>query len=102
MTARARSLADLPLYADDMDIGAAVLGPARASEWKAMAPLLEAKGLPKIDELHGARFVPAVCRFYGVERPDSIRAFIPAAPAAMRGAERPEGLWNRKSQKRPA
>lgn len=99
--ARTRSLAELPLYADDTAIGAAVLGSERASEWKAMAPLLEARGLPKIDALHGARFVPDVCRFYGVERPDSIRTFTPAAPAAHRGVEKPEGLWNR-SQKRRA
>jgi hypothetical protein len=54
----------LPLYADDLAIGAAILGPKRAAEWKALAPLLEGRGLPKIDDLHGGRYTPAIRQFY--------------------------------------
>jgi hypothetical protein len=49
-----RALADLPLFADDLAIGAALLGRPRASEWKQVAPLLEARGLPKCDALRAA------------------------------------------------
>lgn len=103
MTARPQSFADLPLYADDLAIGAVVLGPSRAGEWKQLAPLLEPKGLPKIEELHGGRYVPDVARFYGVQRPDAIVEFdAPKTTPANRGVERPEALWKRNGQKRRA
>ena len=102
MTARPRSLADLPIYADDLAIGAVVLGSSRASEWRELAPLLEERGLPKIDPLHGARYVPAVARFYGVARPDEITTSVAPTPPATRGVERPEALCQRIAQKRRA
>ena len=44
----------LPLFATDKELGAALLGPTRVQEWLAMLPLLESKGLVKIDPLmHG-------------------------------------------------
>ena len=53
---RAKSLAgqtsnleSLPLFATDDAIGAALLGPKRVAEFKQIVPLLEARGLPKVD-----------------------------------------------------
>jgi hypothetical protein len=43
----------LPLFATDEEIGAALLGSDRVVEWMQIAPLLEARGLPKIDDLMG-------------------------------------------------
>jgi hypothetical protein len=62
---RAVALLDqIPLFADDKALGAAVLGPRRACEWPAIASLLESRGLPKIDALTGGRYVPAVRAFF--------------------------------------
>lgn len=83
-----KALADLPLYADDHTLGCAIMGRARAGEWKAIAPLLEAKGLPQIDELHGGRYVPAVEKFY-----DFFNGIAPSAPLAPDGME-DLGSWN--------
>ncbi len=54
----------LPLFATDDVIGAALLGVERAREWPQIAPLLEARGLPKIDQLMGGRYIPAVRAFF--------------------------------------
>jgi hypothetical protein len=89
-----RALDELPLFADDMAIGAALLGAARAGEWKAIAPLLEQKGLPKIDQLHGGRYVPAVKSFY--DRDNLIAVLAPASPD---GVEHPES-WSRERRRR--
>ena len=44
------SLDNLPLFATDDVLGAALLGAAaRVQEWRQMAPLLEIRGLPKVD-----------------------------------------------------
>jgi hypothetical protein len=65
MTARRPVTLDmLPLYASDEQIGAALLGPARALEWPSIAAALERRGLPPVDPLHKGRYVPAVRRFY--------------------------------------
>lgn len=85
---RATPLDSLPLYADDIAIGAAIMGRSRAGEWKAIAPLLEARGLPKIDDMHGGRYVPAVKMFY-----NSLNGVAPLVPAAPDGTEHPES-WN--------
>lgn len=65
-------LGSLPLFATDNVLGAALLGPDRVPEWQAMTPLLETKGLPKIDPLMHGRYVPAVRAFfdhlYGLDR----------------------------------
>lgn len=99
MSVRAKSFADLPVYADDIDIGTVVLGPSRASEWKALAPLLEPKGLPRIDGTHGGRYVPDVARFYGVPITETAEL---ERPRALRGVEHPEALCNRNAPKRRA
>ncbi len=54
----------LPLFASDDMLGALVLGPDRAREWKQIVPLLEARGLPQVDQLMGGRYVPAVRAFF--------------------------------------
>jgi hypothetical protein len=76
----------LPLFATERAIGAALLGAERAQEWVHIAPLLEARGLPQIDQLMGGRYVPAVRAFfdhqYGLDRagdaplaPDGVENF---------------------------
>lgn len=64
----------LPLFAADDVIGAWLLGPQRRQEWQQIAPLLEARGLPKIDHLMGGRYTPAIISFfdhlYGLDRGD--------------------------------
>ncbi|MET4200073.1 hypothetical protein [Bradyrhizobium sp. LA6.12] len=56
---------DMPLYPNEAQIARAVLGD-RAKDWKRIAKVLEDKeGLPKINELMGGRFWPAlVALFY--------------------------------------
>lgn len=89
-----RSLDALPWFADDDQIGLALLGPGRVAEWKAIAQLLERKGFPKHDPYLGGRYVPAVKAFfdrqYGITQTDVMQ---------------PEGIedlsvWNQLSKKR--
>ena len=54
----------LPLFAADGTIGAMLLGPGREQEWRQIAPLLEARGLPKVDPTMGGRYVRAVIDFF--------------------------------------
>ncbi|MCS3929238.1 hypothetical protein M2175_004269 [Bradyrhizobium elkanii] len=55
---------ELPLYPTEVQIARAVLGD-RAKDWKRIAKVLEDKeGLPKINELMGGRFWPAVVAFF--------------------------------------
>lgn len=79
-------LESIPLFASEEHIAAAVLGGDRLQEWRQMAPLLEQKGLPKIDQLMGGRYMPAVHAFfdrqYGLDRganaplaPDGVEDF---------------------------
>lgn len=81
---------DLPLFADDAVIGAAVLGPVRAGEWRGHAALLERVGLPKIDPRFGGRYTPAVKAFFDNEY--GLGAPRPMQPG---GIERPEAWTNR-------
>lgn len=80
MTARATisGLADLPWFADDEAIGIALLGRDRACEWKSLAPLYERQGLPKIDEIMGGRYVPAVKAFF--DKQYGLASLVPEAP----------------------
>ena len=58
-------------------LGTALLGPDRIQEWRQIAPLLEERGLPKVDQLMGGRYVPAVRAFfdrlYGLDRATTCR-----------------------------
>jgi hypothetical protein len=91
------NLASLPLFATDDAIGAALLGRERVAEFKQIVPLLEARGLPKVDQLMGGRYTRAVIAFfdhqYGLDRGGDV--------LAPDGVEDFEG-WKRKCQQHPA
>lgn len=54
----------MPLYPTEAQIARAVLG-SRAKDWAMIAKCLEDKeGLPRINELMGGRFWPAVVAFF--------------------------------------
>jgi hypothetical protein len=93
-----RNLESLPLFATDSLLGAALLGPDRVREWRQVAQMLEERGLPKVDQLMGGRYVPAVRAFfdrlYGLDS-----ANVPLAPD---GVEDFDGWKQRQKQKRPA
>ena len=59
-----KALDSLPLFATDEAIGAMLLGPKRMREWPQIARLLEARGLPKVDQMMAGRYVPAVIDFF--------------------------------------
>jgi hypothetical protein len=65
-------------------------------EWKQIAPLLEERGLPKIDTVMGGRYVRAVVAFfdreYGLGRGERV-------PLAPDGIEDFEG-WRAKQKRR--
>ena len=91
----------ISLFASEEQIAAAVLGGDRLQEWRQMAPLLEQKGLPKIDQLMGGRYMPAVHAFfdrlYGLDR----GADAPLAPDGVRiwkwseKQKPPQLIWDR-------
>ena len=91
-----RNLESLPLFAPDSVLGAALLGPDRVQEWRQIAQMLEARGLPKVDPVMGGRYVRAVIAFfdrlYGLDR-GTAAAFAPDGIEDF-------GSWKR--QKRPA
>ena len=96
-TVKASSVESLPLFATDEIIGAALLGPDRVQEWRQMVPLLESRGLPKVDQLMGGRYVRAVINFfdreYGLGRDDG------APPLAPDGVENLDA-WKQKQKRR--
>lgn len=57
----------LPLFASEEALATALLGPGRTVEWRAVAPLLEGKGFPRVDGLMGGRYTPAVRAFFDRE-----------------------------------
>jgi hypothetical protein len=85
-----RTLDQLPLFADDSAIGAALFGPNRAGEWPQIASLLETRGLPKIDALMGGRYVPAVRAFF--DRDYGLSSATPLVPDGTEDL----GAWKRK------
>ncbi|MGJ4908874.1 hypothetical protein [Bradyrhizobium sp. HKCCYLS2033] len=83
MRFRNRTLAELPLFATDEELGQAVLGWERRKQFQPLAELHERSGFPKVHPVWGGRYVPAVKHFldhmYGlVER-------IPLAPPGKEG-----------------
>lgn len=79
-------LEPLPLFATDDVIGAMLLGAGRVREFRQIVSLLETRGFPKIDQLMGGRYVPALRAFfdqqYGLDRsgapplaPDGVEDF---------------------------
>lgn len=85
----------LPLFASDREIGAALLGFERACEWKALAPLYERKGFPKIDPIMGGRYVPAIKAFF-----DNQYGLGSIIPTASDGTDRPDTWKTPVGQKR--
>jgi len=62
-----RSGEHIPLFPDEESIAIEVMGARRAKDWSEKARYLEEKyGLPRIDELMGGRFWPAVVEFFRV------------------------------------
>ena len=90
MTRSQRTLDQLPLFADDSSIGAALFGSDRAGDWPPIASLLETRGLPKIDALMGGRYVPAVRAFF--DRDYGLSSTAPLAPDGTEDL----GAWKRK------
>jgi hypothetical protein len=93
---RDEALDSLPLFADDAAIAPMLLGPGREQEWRQIALLLEARGLPKIDQLMGGRYVRAVIAFfdhsYGLDRGGEV-------PSAPDGTEDFDG-WRQRQKRR--
>lgn len=87
-------LDDLPLFASDDAISEVVMGKGKSAEWKQIAALLERDGLPKINDLMGGRYVPAVKAFF-----DNDYGLIPAPPQAPDGPERLGSWKNRRKSK---
>jgi hypothetical protein len=56
-----------PLFATDEVIGEALLGARRVKEWRQIAPMLEARGLPRVDPLMGGRYTRALIAFFDHE-----------------------------------
>jgi hypothetical protein len=77
-------LDDLPLFADDIALGSALLGVHRAGEWSNIVPIFERRGFPKVDPIMGGRYVPAVRAFF-----DREYGVGGAALSAPDGIERP-------------
>jgi hypothetical protein len=63
------SFDDLPLFASDAEIGAAVVGAAKANHWASVTvKRLELQpGFPRFDEAHGGRYTPGVRKYYEVK-----------------------------------
>jgi hypothetical protein len=58
-------LSKLPLFATDDELAVAIVGRKRASDWKRGAlRVLEARGFPRVDPLHGGRPVPLVRKWF--------------------------------------
>ncbi len=96
MASRRRpSFDDLPLFANDREIAAALVGPERASEIVAMFPIFERQGFPKVDQRFAGRYVPAVRRFLDADY--GLAAAAPSKPdgredlSAWRKPKKPQG-----------
>lgn len=75
----------LPLFADDDQIGEAVLGRERKTEFSGYAKLRENDGMPPVSEFWGGRYVPAVKAFL-----DFDQGLAAARPLKENGVE---GQW---------
>jgi len=90
---RFHTLDKLPLFATEEQISAAILGPGRVAEWRGIVKLLEGRGFPRVDGLHGGRYVPAIRAFYDAQyrvQQDGRPASEPHRPAEL-GKWKPRG-----------
>lgn len=84
---------DLPIFASDLDIGNAVVGPAKAKHWASITvKILERMpGFPRFDEAHGGRYAPGVRKYYEVKHGDLTAGNrlrvpeLPEDPSAWKG-----------------
>jgi hypothetical protein len=92
-------LSKLPLFATDDEIAIAIVGRKRASEWRRGAlQILEARGFPKVDALHGGRPVPLIRKWYELHmglHHSYVRSTLED------GKENPE-VWTRSKRERRA
>jgi hypothetical protein len=88
-------LDSLPLFAADAAIGAMLLGPKRMREWPQIAPLLETRGLPKVDQMMGGRYVPAVIDFFDRQYGLNQGGAPPLAPDGVEDFEK----WRQKQKR---
>ncbi len=65
------------MFAPDDAIADVFMGRGKTAEWRQIAALLEPRGLPKIDQMMGGRYVPAVKAFF-----DSEYKLTPGPPLA--------------------
>ncbi|RXG93025.1 hypothetical protein EAS62_20220 [Bradyrhizobium zhanjiangense] len=61
------TLEQLPLFADERALSDAILGHGSYTHWRAIVPLLERRGFPKVDGLMGGRYTRAVRAFFDRE-----------------------------------
>lgn len=86
------ALDTLPAFADDRELGRALMG-KRAGDWPHVAALLEGKGLPTIDTLMGGRYVPAVKAFF--DRQNGLAAVGPKKPDGVEDL----GAWRNRRRR---
>jgi hypothetical protein len=98
-----RTLDQLPLFADERSLSEAVLGRGTYTHWRALVPLLEARGFPKIDGLMGGRYVPAVKAFFDREYNvgGATQVFAPDAPAELGAWKKRRGAHGRQHGQKP-
>jgi len=67
MASRFHALDNLPMFAGEEAIAAALMGPGKTAEWRQIAPLLERRGFPTIDGLMGGRYTRAIKAYFDRE-----------------------------------
>ena len=87
------ALNTLPAFADDRELGRALMG-KRAGDWPQIAALLEGKGLPTIDGLMGGRYVPAVKAFFD-QRHGLSPSIVPSKPDGVEDL----GSWRKRKRR---
>jgi hypothetical protein len=94
MSARFRTLDQLPAFASEDDLATALMGTGKTTAFRQIVPLLERRGFPTIDGLMGGRYVPAVKAFfdreYSVQGAAQVSA--PHAPAEL-------GTWKKNAHR---
>lgn len=85
MTARFRSLDQLPAFASEDELATALMGTGKTTAFRQIVPLLERRGFPTIDGLMGGRYVPAVKAFFDREYRvrGEVQVSAPHAPATL-------------------
>jgi hypothetical protein len=87
----------LPLFATDDEIAIAIVGKKRASEWKRGAlQILEARGFPRFDALHGGRPVPLIRKWYELH----MGLHLSCVRATLEDAKEKPEVWTRSKRDR--